>query len=195
MLTNKIKSLMIMKHIHTFENFLNEGNISMYKSTVVNALKQLGYKVKQSDLKIGTKKESGYDIITLNGESLCSSSDYAQMVSWIQNAVKDNPEKYGLDPKVLESANEANDLSYWKDYAEGSNQSPKWYSNEITSSLGVAKLVKSVIDRELEEMDDKDADIDPEDEKKLNKLAMDYFKQFKSINGNIVSAMLFQESK
>jgi hypothetical protein len=61
--------------------------------------------------------------------------------------------------------------------------------------LGVAKLVKSVIDHELEEMDDKDADIDPDDEKKLNKLAMDYFKQFKSINGNIVSAMLFQESK
>jgi hypothetical protein len=56
-------------------------------------------------------------------------------------------------------------------------------------------LVKSVIDRELEEMDDKDADIDPDDEKKLNKLAMDYFKQFKSINGNIVSAMLFQEGK
>ena len=32
-----------MKHIHTFENFLNEGNISQYKSTVVDALKQLGF--------------------------------------------------------------------------------------------------------------------------------------------------------
>ena len=184
-----------MKHIHTFENFLNEGNISQYKSTVVDALKQLGYKVKQSDLKIGVKKERLYDIITLNGETLCSSSDYAQMVSWIQNAVKDNPERYGLDPKVLESANEANDLSYWKDYAEGSNESPKWYSKEAKTSSEVSKLVKDVIDHELEEMDDKDADIDPEDEKKLNKLAMDYFKQFKSINGNVVSAMLFQESK
>ena len=81
-------------------------NASMYKSTVVDALKQLGYRVKQSDLKIGVKKERLYDLITLNGELLCSSSDYAQMVSWIQNAVKDNPEKYGLDPKVLESANE-----------------------------------------------------------------------------------------
>jgi len=253
-----------MKHIHTFENFLNEGNISQYKSTVVDALKQLGYKVKQSDLKIGIKKERLYDIITLNGETLCSSSDYAQMVSWIQNAVKDNPERYGLDPKVLESTisekkedlfiarvddsrkpggsdkdikkdynlevrgrdnsgfdivgskedietfvdehgiilandiesiDEANDLSYWKDYAEGSDQSPKWYSKEAKTTSEVFKLIKDVINHELEEMDDKDADIDPEDEKKLNKLAMDYFKQFKSINGNVVSAMLFQESK
>jgi hypothetical protein len=184
-----------MKHIHTFENFLNEGNASMYKSTVVDALKQLGYRVKQSDLKIGVKKERLYDLITLNGELLCSSSDYAQMVSWIQNAVKDNPEKYGLDPKVLESANEANDLSYWKDYAEGHEQSPKWYSKEVKTTSNVVKLVQDVIDYEIENSDDKDADISPEDEKALLDLAMAYLKQFKTINGNIVSAMLFQEGK
>ena len=92
-----------MNHIHTFENFLNEGNISMYKSTVQDALKQLGYNLKQSDLKIGVKKERLYDLITLNGELLCSSSDYAQMSTWIQNAVKEDPRKYGLDPSVVES--------------------------------------------------------------------------------------------
>jgi len=105
-----------MKHTQTFEDFLNEGNASMYKSTVVDALKQLGYRVKQSDLKIGVKKERLYDLITLNGELLCSSSDYAQMVSSIQNAVKDNPEKYGLDPKAFEQfVNEAvNPAAYVK---------------------------------------------------------------------------------
>jgi len=97
-----------MKNIHTFENFINEGygNISMYKNAVQTALKQLGYDVKQSDLKVGSKRESNYDLITLNGELLCSSSDYAQMNTWIQNAIKEDPKKYGLDPKVLESVNE-----------------------------------------------------------------------------------------
>jgi hypothetical protein len=253
-----------MKHVYTFENFLNEGNISMYKSTVVAALKQLGYNAKQSDLKIGIKKERNYDLITLNGELLCSSSDYAQMVTWIQNAVKEDPAKYGLDPKVLESAisekkeelyiahvddsrkpggsdkeikndynlevrdrdnsgfdivgskediqafvddygiiladdiasiDEANDLSYWKDYAEGSNQSPNWYSKEAKTASDVVKLVKDVVNYEIENSDDKDADVDPEDEKKILDLATAYLKQFKSINGHVVSAMLFQEAK
>jgi len=186
-----------MKHLHTFSSFLNEGNISMYKSTVATALKQLGYNAKQSDLKIGIKKERNYDLITLNGELLCSSSDYAQMVTWIQNAVKEDPAKYDLDPKVLESASidEANDLSYWKDYAEGSNQSPKWYSKEAKTASDVVKLVKDVINYEIENSDDKDADVDPEDEKALLDLATAYLKQFKSINGHVVSAMLFQEAK
>jgi hypothetical protein len=167
----------------------------MYKSTVQSALKQLGYNLKQSEIKVGMKKEKLHDLITLNGELLCSSSDYAQMISWIQNAIKDNPEKYGLDPKVLESANEANDLSYWKDYAEGSNQSPNWYSKEAKTASDVVKLVKDVVNYEIENSDDKDADVDPEDEKKILDLATAYLKQFKSINGHVVSAMLFQEAK
>ena len=103
-----------MKNIHTFESFLNEANISFYKSTVVAALKELGYNVKQSDLKIGSKKESGgYDLVTLNGELLCSSAEYAQMITWIKNAVTEDPKKYDLDPRVLESVNEG-DMT--KDY-------------------------------------------------------------------------------
>jgi hypothetical protein len=184
-----------MKHLHTFESYLNEGNISMYKSTVQAALKQLGYDLKQSEMKVGVKKESNYDLITLNGELLCSSSDYAQMVTWIQAAIKEDPKKYGLDPRVVESTNEAKDLSYWKDYAEGSNQSPKWYSKEAKTASDVVKLVKDVINYEIENSDDKDADVDPEDEKALLDLATAYLKQFKSINGHVVSAMLFQEAK
>jgi hypothetical protein len=96
-----------MKNLQSFDNFLNEGSASMYKSTVQDALKLLGYNLKQSELKVGVKKEKLYDLITLNGELLCSSSDHAQMLTWIQNAVKEDPKKYGLDPKVLESTNEA----------------------------------------------------------------------------------------
>jgi hypothetical protein len=117
------------------------------------------------------------------------------MVTWIQAAIKEDPKKYGLDPRVVESTNEAKDLSYWKDYAEGSNQSPKWYSKEAKTASDVVKLVKDVINYEIENSDDKDADVDPEDEKALLDLATAYLKQFKSINGHVVSAMLFQEAK
>jgi hypothetical protein len=97
--------------------------------------------------------------------------------------------------KVLESANEGNDLSYWKDYAKGDEQSPKWYSKEAKTTSDVVKLVQDVIDYEIENSDGKDADISPEDEKALLGLAMAYLKQLKTINGNIVSAMFFQEVK
>lgn len=91
-----------MKHIHTFENYVGEANISFYKSTVVDALKQLGYiTIKQADLKIGSKKSGGYDIVTLNGESLCSSDEYKKMITWIMAAVTADPSKYGLDPDVI----------------------------------------------------------------------------------------------
>lgn len=92
-----------MNHVHNFDGFLNEANISFYKSTVVAALRELGYNVKQADLKIGANKKGNYDLITLNGELLCSSSQYDEMVKWIKNAVTEDPKKYGLDPRVLES--------------------------------------------------------------------------------------------
>ena len=91
--------------------------------------------------------------------------------------------------------NEGNDLSYWKDYADGSSQSPKWYSNDAKNPSAVNKLVNDVVNHELDELNDKDADIDPSDMKTLTDLAMKYFKKFGSINGHIVSAMLFQEAK
>ena len=327
----------------------------MYKSTVQAALKQLGYDLKQSEMKVGVKKESNYDLITLNGELLCSSSDYAQMVTWIQAAIKEDPKKYDLDPRVLESevnegmispkmangfkigdkiktqkgtytitgfgsrtgatrdfeaenekgeqfnlrvslrgatgiqvaagkslnfpeqeemleshvnegdmtkdydgfivqdrgvnknykfryikgtnnkkvedeaiaklvkktgagrhefwvngfvrkgewdksdaevlesANEAKDLSYWKDYAEGHHQSPKWYSDEVKSASEITKLVDKVIKFEQSEAEIP-FEIDAKDEKALVKLATDYFNQFKTINGNVISAMIFQEA-
>jgi hypothetical protein len=259
-----------MKHISTFENFLNEGNASMYKSTVQNALKLLGYDLKQSELKVGVKKEKLYDLITLNGELLCSSSDYAQMVTWIQNAVKEDPAKYGLDPRVLESedvnegdmtkdydgfividyktkknykfryikgtnnvkvedeaiaklmkdtrqpratfavnglvrkgewdksdaqvlesANEAKDMSYWKQYAEGHHSSPKWYNEEVKNASEIADLVDEVIKNDQAEAEIP-FEIDAKDEKALVKMATDYFNQFKTINGNVISAMIFQ---
>jgi galactitol-specific phosphotransferase system IIB component len=138
-----------MKNIHTFESFLNEGNISMYKSTVQAALKQLGYDVKQSDLKIGTKKESNYDLITLNGELLCSSSDYAQMVTWIQNAVKEDPKKYDLDPRVLESVNEGDMTKDYDGFIVLDFKTKKLYKGHYIKGVKNTKAEDTAIDKAM----------------------------------------------
>lgn len=87
-----------MKHISTFEEFLNEANISFYKNVVQQAIRDaLGKDVKQSDVKVGAKRQSGgYDLITLNGELLCSSSQHDEMLRWATNAIKEDPKKYGF---------------------------------------------------------------------------------------------------
>ena len=87
--------------------------------------------------------------------------------------------------------NEGKDMSYWKDYAEGHHQSPKWYSDEVKNASEIAKLVDKVIKNDQAEADIP-FDIDAKDEKTLVKMATDYLKQFKTINGNVISAMIFQ---
>jgi hypothetical protein len=177
-----------MKNVHTFESFLNEGNISMYKSTVSAALKQLGYDVKQSDLKIGTKRESNYDLITLNGESLCSSSDYAQMTTWIQNAVKEDPKKYGLDPRVLE----AMDTKYWADYnrdqtLSGGKKEFAEKSKDFDDTFSLA-----VSDWNVEA--DRESRIKGSQIEKVKKIAQEFFNKEGYITVNIAQAMISQES-
>jgi len=97
--------------------------------------------------------------------------------------------------KLFEQFVSESDLSYWKDYETGHPQSPSWYDEAAKSKTEAIKLVDAVVNHELEEMDDKDADIDPKDMKTLTDLAVKYCKTFGSINGHIVSAMLFQETK
>ena len=181
-----------MKHIQTFESFLNEGNISMYKSTVQSALKQLGYNLKQSEIKVGMKKEKLHDLITLNGELLCSSSDYAQMISWIQNAIKEDPEKYGLDPKVLESTNEAIDTKYWADYnTDTSGQGNKEFAEKSKDFDDTFSLAVSDWNAEADGAENriKGSQID-----KIKKLAQEFFKKEGYISVNIAQAMIAQES-
>ena len=181
-----------MKHIHSFEGFLNEGNISMYKNTVQTALKQLGYDLKQSELKVGSKKESNYDLITLNGELLCSSSDYAQMVAWIQNAVKEDPEKYGLDPKVLESTNEAINTKYWADYnTDTSGQGKK--EHEVKSTDFEDTFEDAVVYWN-QEADGAENRIKGAQIQKIKKMAQEFFKKAGWISSNVIQAMIAQES-
>ena len=64
-----------MKHLHTYSEFANESineNISFYKNVVQKAIKDaLGHDVKQSDVKVGAKKQSGgYEAELDSGELL-----------------------------------------------------------------------------------------------------------------------------
>jgi len=202
-----VKKKINMKHVHNFESFLNEGNISFYKSTVVAALKELGYNVKQADLKIGTSKQNlkiggssnkgSYDLITLNGELLCSSSQYDEMIMWIKAAVTEDPKKYGLDPKVLESKkiNEA-DLSYWKDYeVDNSKEAEGWENDKVKSVSDTVSLIDNCIEHWNENASKEGTDrVSKPSEKHIGDLAMQFFKKFGYINGAIIQAMISQES-
>lgn len=82
-------------------------------------------------------------------------------------------------------------LSYWTQYADGNGQEPKWYNDEVKRAADIPKLVNKVIMYDSAESD-VPFDVDPKDEKSLVNLATMYFNKFKTINGNIISAMLFQ---
>jgi hypothetical protein len=176
-----------MNHVHNFDGFLNEANISFYKSTVVAALRELGYDVKQSDLKIGAKSKGSYDLITLNGESLCSSSQYDEMVKWIKNAVTEDPKKYDLDPRVLETI----DTKYWAGYnTDTSGQGKKEFANKSNDFEETFEDAVVAWNQEAE----KDAMIKGAQIQKIRNLAQEFFKKEKWISVNVIHAMISQES-
>lgn len=97
---------------------VNEANISMYKSMVQNVLKDLGVEVKQSDLKVGTKKSDSWLFVTLNGHVLCSDTAYDQMVAWAKASIKEDPAKYGLPTSLKESNIFEAEIKNAKDFEE-----------------------------------------------------------------------------
>ena len=118
----KIDSIDVNKYFEAegfdFSDDLNEANISMYKSMVQNVLKDLDVEVKQSDLKVGTKKSDSWSFVTLNGHILCSDTAYDQMVAWAKAAIKEDPAKYGLPTSLKESELFEADVKNAKDFEE-----------------------------------------------------------------------------
>lgn len=82
---------------------INEANISMYKSMISDVFKELDIPLKQSEFKVGVKKDGTGKLITLNGELLCSDTDYEQMKKWAISAIKEDPSRYDLDGYIKES--------------------------------------------------------------------------------------------
>jgi len=99
------------------------------------------------------------------------------------------------DADVLESnTNEAQNLDYWKDYeADASGQAPKEASDKCATMPTVLKCIDTAIKDWNKESES--GPISKADEKWIGNLAIEFYKKFGYINGNIVSAMISQESK
>jgi hypothetical protein len=116
------------------------------------------------------------------------------MNTWIQNAIKEDPKKYGLDPKVLESeeTNEAIDTKYWMDYnVDTSGKSPKDFADKNKNFEDCFSHGVSEWNSEAEGAENriKGAQID-----KVKKIAKEFFNKEGFITVNIVLAMIMQES-
>jgi hypothetical protein len=185
------KDKQLMKHIHTFESFLSESHINEGDMTkdydgfiVLDAKTKKNYKFRYV---------KGTNNVKVENEAIAKlmKDTREPRATFMVNGFVRKGEWDTTDAEVLESANEAKDLSYWKDYAEGHHSSPKWYSDEVKSASEIAKLVDKVIKNDQAEAEIP-FEIDAKDEKALVKMATDYFNQFKTINGNVISAMIFQ---
>ena len=90
--------------------------------------------------------------------------------------------------------NETNGLDYWKDYeVDTSNQSDPKMANKCTSQSEVTKCIEDAIQEWYQESEENELSF--KDKDKINDLAMKFFKKFNYINGNIVLAMIMQETK
>lgn len=100
--------------------------------------------------------------------------------------------------KTFESfLNEGNGLDYWTQYAEDTKNSvgqpaPAWMSKPCKTMSEVIKCVDSAI-KDWNGTSE-DGPISKSAEQHIGDLAIQYFKQFKTINGNIITAMIMQES-
>jgi hypothetical protein len=92
--------------------------------------------------------------------------------------------------------NEGNALSYWTQYAKdtSSGQAEEWQNKEAKTTSEVTALVDKCIKHWNKNNQWGESDVPKSSEKHISDLAMQYFKQFKSINGNIIDAMIAQES-
>jgi len=92
-----------MKNIQTLSDYLNEAS-SAFKHAVQQALKASGYDLKQSEVKVGTKKVRGMGTkITLNGEMIGFDDDIPKMIASFTKSIEEDPEKYGLKESVNEA--------------------------------------------------------------------------------------------
>jgi hypothetical protein len=90
--------------------------------------------------------------------------------------------------------NEGNNLEYWKDYEVDTSiqGGPKEMSDKCTTMSTALKCIDNAIDLWNEETEGDE--LTKGDEKWIGELAIQFFKKFGYINGNIVSAMIAQES-
>jgi len=79
-----------------YESAINE-NRSLIKNSVQKAIKAAGYDLKQSEFKVGIKKDGlGGHKVSLNGEFLGYDGNMYDMIDTFTKYIIEDPEKYGL---------------------------------------------------------------------------------------------------
>ena len=99
--------------------------------------------------------------------------------------------------KTYESfLNEASGLDYWKDYEVDTSiqGGPDWMSKKCSSMSEVIKCIDDSISEWNANAESKDDKVSKSAEKQIGDLAMQFFKKFGYINGNIISAMIMQSA-
>jgi hypothetical protein len=167
-----------MKHIKTFESFLNEAVGKHDYHALWN--KHIMQIIKDLDL------PTSYKVI-----------DWPDLPKKYQEEVIKYIDK---TPKLHESfLNEGfKSLDYWKDYeVDNSPQAAmtKWMADKCTDMSSVLKCIDKSIDAWNEEAENEGGDrVSKPSESHIGDLAIQFYKKFGYINGNIISAMIMQES-
>jgi len=90
------------------------------------------------------------------------------------------------------------DLSYWKDYEVDTSPQAgmnKWMADKCKTMPEVLKCIDKSIDAWNAEAEADGGDrVSKPSEKHIGDLAIQFYKKFGYINGNIVSAMIMQET-
>ena len=183
-----------MKHIQTFESFLNEGT----DYAVMLTGGSIGDKSRPRDAK-------GYVGMEVGKDEFLTSLDDAKAKAKRMNANLSPGEKshYGLkyvvvpvkDGKFIkESVNEGNNLEYWTWYEFDTSVQggPKEMTVKCTTMPTVLKCIDNTINLWNEESEE--GELSKGDEKWIRELAIQFYKKFGYINGNIISAMIMQET-
>lgn len=184
-----------MKHIHTFEDFVNESELNEGDMTKdYDGFIVLDFKTKKlykGHYIKGVKNTKAEDAAIDKAMKMTGSprSNFA-VHGFIKKGEWDSS-----DTEILESnTNEAQNLDYWKDYeVDASGQAPKEASDKCTTMPTVLKCIDNAIKDCNKESES--GPISKADEKWIGNLAVEFYKKFGYINGNIVCAMISQESK
>jgi hypothetical protein len=95
---------------------------------------------------------------------------------------------------INETAAQGGGLAYWKDYEKGHHSSPSWMSKLVNNEREVKKLVDKCIDHWNDNADTPSDKVPAKSAEVIQTLASSYFEEFRNINGNIITAMIMQES-
>ena len=101
-----------MKNLETFEEFINESYVNedarrtgMIKAAVQTALKNAGYKLKQSQFKVGVKKDGPFAYaVSLNGKYLGADDNWDDMIEKFTKYIKKDSAMYGLDESAIDES-------------------------------------------------------------------------------------------